>query len=206
MCIITNIMNQRLVKSANSVVELSHDMQQILRSPAVIPNTEITFHLAADVPRLLKQKLFEMMRHNMQHMYENAKGWGWDPKFKWKELFSSKARYLICQQTTEPFDVLGFSHFRFQVDTESEPAEAVLYIYELQIVEGARKKGLGLRMMQILEALALKYNMRKTMLTVFKENTGAMKFYTEKAHYEVDASSPSCWDKDEDYEILCHKM
>jgi ribosomal protein S18 acetylase RimI-like enzyme len=193
---------RRCVKAANSVTCLAQGVQQLLSAPALIPNTELTLQAAGDLPRLLKQNIFEVLRLNMRDMYENAQGWGWDGEGKWEELFAPEARYLICQQTEEPHAVLGFSHFRFTIDDDGEPAEAVLYVYELQLAEGARRKGLGLRMMQILEALAAKHCMAKTMLTVFNENAAAMSFYRSKAGYEIDASSPSCWDREEDFEIL----
>jgi ribosomal protein S18 acetylase RimI-like enzyme len=193
---------RRCVKAANAVTCLAQGVQQLLSAPPLIPKTELTVRAAGDLPRLLKQKLFEVLRLNMRDMYENAQGWGWDGESKWEELFAPEARYLICQQIEEPHAVLGFSHFRFTIDDDGDPAEAVLYVYELQLAEGARRKGLGLRMMQILEALAAKHCMAKTMLTVFNENAGAMSFYRNKAGYDIDASSPSCWDRDEDFEIL----
>ena len=40
------------------------------------------------------------------------------------------------------------------------------------------------------------------MLTVFRENTSALTFYTSKMKYSVDESSPSACGEDEPYEIL----
>ena len=57
--------------------------------------------------------------------------------------------------------------------------------------------------MLILEMVALTYDLPKLMLTVFKNNRAAMRFYTEKLNYVIDDSSPSKFgDSDEAYEIL----
>eukprot|EP00953_Heterococcus_sp_UTEX-ZZ885_P020923 11707-Heterococcus_DN1.PRE.1 len=93
---------RRCVKAANSVTCLAQGVQQLLSAPALIPNTELTLQAAGDLPRLLKQNIFEVLRLNMRDMYENAQGWGWDGEGKWEELFAPEARYLICQQTEEP--------------------------------------------------------------------------------------------------------
>ena len=57
--------------------------------------------------------------------------------------------------------------------------------------------------MLILEMIALTYDLPKLMLTVFKNNRAAMRFYTEKLNYVIDDNSPSKFgDSDELYEIL----
>jgi GNAT superfamily N-acetyltransferase len=100
---------------------------------------------------------------------------------------------------------VGYSHFRF--DYEDEKKANVLYMYELQLEERARGKGLGKFLMQVLELLAIKYSMQSLMLTVFLCNKDAMAFY-QKMKYEVDSTSPSkdikiiVADTDNDYEIL----
>eukprot|EP00903_Cladosiphon_okamuranus_P018756 g17258.t1 len=104
----------------------------------------------------------------------------------------------------------GYCHFRFAWDQDDNEdgegvggTEDVLYVYELQVASWAKRRGLGRRMMQALELLANRHGMTKVMLTVFKENTQAMSFYTKKMKYGVDKDSPSNWDQpDEVYEIL----
>ena len=68
-----------------------------------------------------------------------------------------------------------------------------------------KRKGLGTFLMQIAELIAWKFNFEKVALTVFKNNTEALKFYKEKLKYSVDDTDPS--DEVEDpseigYEIL----
>ena len=59
-------------------------------------------------------------------------------------------------------------------------------------------------MMQICELMARKNAMKKVMLTVFKTNVAAMRFYTKKMKYQIDEISPSLSDEDfsQSYEIL----
>ena len=106
-----------------------------------------------------------------------------------------------------------------------------MYIYEVQIDDRFRRKvgiciaaypflwgkelrnlkrivnfpqGVGKRLMQILELVARKWEMKYMFLTVFQSNVNAMQFYMQKCKYQIDDSSPSmCYlDSDAKYEIL----
>jgi ribosomal protein S18 acetylase RimI-like enzyme len=69
----------------------------------------------------------------------------------------------------------------------------------LQVLQ---KQGAGQILMRMLTQLALHYHMRKTSLTVFKNNQAAMAFY-KKIGFVVDSNSPSNFGcPDECYEIL----
>ena len=82
--------------------------------------------------------------------------------------------------------LLAFSHFRYDMDYDDE----VLYIYEIQLEDSVRRKGLGRFMMQVLEVMAFKADMRKIMVTVFKHNPGAQKFFKDALKYEIDETCP----------------
>ena len=63
--------------------------------------------------------------------------------------------------------------------------------------------------MTLVELLSLQLQMTKVILTVFKCNTGAMRFYMNKLKgYEVDECSPSNFEGEEDvdYEILSKRI
>jgi len=53
------------------------------------------------------------------------------------------------------------------------------------------RKGLGKFLMQILELIGKKTQMRSISLTVQSANTGAMEFYTRALKYNLDDFSPS---------------
>jgi len=108
-------------------------------------------------------------------------------------------------------NIVAFCHFRFEPNDKDLPPmeqEAVLYVYEVQVSENARRGGLGRRLMSIIELIAMKrMDLKKVVLTVFKANQIAMDFYLKKMKYVIDESSPSQFVQDEgedavDYEIL----
>jgi len=144
---------------------------------------------------------------------------------KRKELTHDDARFVIVltndisttnsvaesgEESAKKQIVLGFAHFRYEEDDEDDPTVPVSYLYELQIQSTQQKAGIGKRLMNIVELLALKSHMHKVMLTVFKANKKAMGFYLNKMKYEVDENSPSNFEGEEnencDYEILSKNL
>lgn len=79
----------------------------------------------------------------------------------------------------------------------------VLYCYEIQLEESVRRKGLGKFMMKVLELMMMKSDLLKIMLTVFKHNDVASKFFKEVLKYEIDETCPYDTVYEQfDYEIL----
>jgi N-alpha-acetyltransferase 40 len=143
----------------------------------------------------------DLFRTNMAELYE-ASSWGLDMEEKAHELRHDKARFLLLVNNDTDDDgskkkLAAFVHFRFEYDDEDSPTCAVLYVYEIQIDGTYRRHGIGCRLMRIVEAIAAKEEMSKTVLTVFRTNQGAMRFY-RKLGYAIDDSNPS----DADYDIL----
>ena len=62
-------------------------------------------------------------------------------------MFDDRARYLIARSTAEENTgkLLAFAHFRFDMDYDDE----VLYVYEIQLEDCVKRKGLGKFMMQV---------------------------------------------------------
>ncbi|KAL7454153.1 hypothetical protein ACHAWC_005783 [Mediolabrus comicus] len=107
-------------------------------------------------------------------------------------------------------NVIGFAHFRYEKD-EDTPTLPITYLYELQISSLYTSNGLGHKLMTIIELLSLNFQIYKIILTVFKCNTGAMKFYLEKLKgYEIDECSPSNFEgvenENAEYEILSKRL
>lgn len=150
-------------------------------------------------------KLFHV---NMGELYRQS-SWGLDMKEKENDLKHPNARFLIIvdESNDHPPDdktlkLISFCHFRFEIDDEDHPQNEVLYLYEIQIDESARRNGIGKRMMQLLEIIAMQMQMRKVVLTVFHSNKSAMDFY-HNLKYKVDETSPSQYEGESaDYEIL----
>ncbi|KAI8637440.1 hypothetical protein BD408DRAFT_353776 [Parasitella parasitica] len=124
-------------------------------------------------------------------------------------MLAPQARYLIARSATEPFDFKGFLHF--QMVQEETMDDAIMancaYCYEIQLAQSARNQGLGEYMMNLLSQIGAYWKMDKVMLTVFKANQGAFKFYIKKLGFELDEISPgACLPlykaKKFDYELL----
>ena len=79
----------------------------------------------------------------------------------------------------------------------------VFYCYEIQLEESVRRKGLGKFMMKVLELMMMKADLLKIMLTVFKHNDVASKFFKEVLKYDIDETCPYDTVYEQfDYEIL----
>lgn len=144
----------------------------------------IEFKRSVDLDEETKEFVFQLCKKNMQKLYESYGSNGWKDREKKEELSEEKACYLIVRnQEKQP---VAFVHFRFDLEFDEE----VLYCYEIQLTEEFRRKGLGKFLMQILELMAYKTEMLKVMLTVFKSNDSAVKFFMDALKFEVDDISP----------------
>lgn len=176
-------------------------------------NAKVTFY-PSPLPTDLHDSCLRLFERNMADMYLDS-SWGLDLDEKAAELRHETARFLIVEEadavagcgddtnSNNKRNVLAFSHFRFEPNDEDRPTQQVLYVYEIQVSSQAQRSGLGKRLMNIMELIALKLDMKKIMLTVFKNNGAAMSFYLDRMKYEIDESSPSNFDGEvADYEIL----
>ena len=199
-----------LPASATTVSELEEDRKSSVTSVRI-------GHFTSPLPPPLLEQCLNLFEENMGEFYRSS-SWGLDMNEKRKELTHDDARFLLVIMDDDESDaaveespkVLGFAHFRYEEDDEDDPTAPVSYLYELQIQSTQQKAGLGKRLMNIVELLALSSKMHKVMLTVFKTNKKAMGFYLNKMKYEVDESSPSNFEGEEnencDYEILSKSL
>ncbi|KAJ6084203.1 hypothetical protein N7486_011003 [Penicillium sp. IBT 16267x] len=81
--------------------------------------------------------------------------------------------------------VLGFLSFMVTYEDGKE----VVYCYEIHLSAAARGRGLGALLMSRMEEIGRSVGVEKAMLTVFKSNVVACRFY-EKSGYVVDEYSP----------------
>jgi GNAT superfamily N-acetyltransferase len=144
----------------------------------------------------------DLFQKNMADLYRRS-NWGLDLDGKRKEMNHEHARFLLVRD--QEGELVAFLHFRFDVNDDDEPTEEVLYIYELQIARNYTGMGIGRRLVAITELVALRTDMKKVMLTVFKANADAYRFYTKRMNYHIDPMSPSQHGEEADYEILSKK-
>ncbi|ORY94828.1 hypothetical protein BCR43DRAFT_494655 [Syncephalastrum racemosum] len=144
----------------------------------------------------------------MYTMYAESKD-GWNDAHKKKEMRVPEARYLIARSADEPHDLKGFLYFQllYEETMDDNVMAAVAYCFELQIAPAARNQGIGEFLLQLLCHIGHHWNMEKVMLTVFKANERAMRFYTQKLGFDLDEISPGkvlppSRMREFDYEIL----
>lgn len=137
------------------------------------------------------QWAFELTKKNMESLY--ASTWGWNDKDKQKEMGDDRMWFLIAfdQSTNDP---VAFTSFRFDIDY----GYPVVYCYEIQLQSSLQRKGLGKFLMQVLQLMAIKYEMHKVVATVLDCNEASQKFFVDKLGYTEDETSPD----DECYRIL----
>jgi ribosomal protein S18 acetylase RimI-like enzyme len=189
----------------------------------VHPNTTMKseWQQPIDNSSLLIKECWNLFEANMGDWYRNS-SWGLDQEAKIDEWKHEDARFLFVQrqqQRTEgrvqenenSIGLVAFVHFRIcyddDDDDEGDPERVVLYLYEIQVAESVRRRGVGQILMHLLEDICRDAAQLDTLLlTVFRNNTMAMQFYREKLKYQIDTSSPHPDDVDADYEILCKKL
>ncbi|KAF8072830.1 NAA40 [Scenedesmus sp. PABB004] len=166
----------------------------------------IAFKHAEQLTPAERDGVWALFEANMAAVYE-ADAQKWQPRAKRRELFHDDARYFLM--TDEQGELLAFTHFRFEVEENLLEAEElaaaalpryspVLYCYELQAAPPARRKGVGRRLMQLLELVALKFKLHAVLLTVQRSNGGAHAFYGRLGYKQ----HPSCPERNgfEDFE------
>lgn len=99
--------------------------------------------------------VFDLTKRNMYQVYTSAPDWGWSDKKKRAELFTPEMRFLIAKRRSDGVP-LGFVAFTFLLEDEYD----ILYLFELQLVPEAQRKGLGKHLMQVLELTARKQGMQ----------------------------------------------
>merc|ERR1712038_928509 len=182
-------MNARvaIVKAANNTTDPLENLPSFKKYNKNDLEVELTAERLTDLDETTKTWLMEVLEKNMKALYEES-DWGWKESTKRDEMFDDRAWYLMARSVAseDAGKLLGFSHFRFDMDYDDE----VLYVYEIQLEDSVKRKGLGKFMMQVLEIMAFKADMSKIMLTCFKHNPAAQKFFKGALKYEIDETCP----------------
>jgi ribosomal protein S18 acetylase RimI-like enzyme len=193
-------------KSGNSLDLLPKSLLALPRCNGGATNPtkdlQLTYSSAATRSETVTNECLALFEENMGDMYR-ASSWGFDMTKKADEFNHRKAHFLMLHELGK---LAAFCHFRYEYDDEDEPSQTALYVYEIQVAAGRRKQGIGKWIMSVVEAIAKVYEHEKVMLTVFKTNTEATRFYIESLGYQIDETSPSVHGHAEDYEILSKQL
>jgi ribosomal protein S18 acetylase RimI-like enzyme len=166
----------------------------------------VEYVVSADVTDDLLKQFVNLFQRNMSELYEQS-SWGLNLEEKAQELQHRKARFLVVRSSGGDELVVAFLHFRICFDDDEDPATVVLYVFEIQVETNYQNQALGRRLMALAEQMAKAVTgIDKVMLTCFKRNVAAMRFYLDKLSYEIDESSPRKWKEYADYEILSKKV
>lgn len=129
------------------------------------------------------------------HYHSSEKGWSRAKKLK--EMGHPAMKYLLLHpapaaslrgkegKLAGPERTDGFLSFMITEEDRSE----VIYCYELHLQPSLQGKGVGRKMMEVMEMIGSKVGVEKAMLTVFRSNDRAVKAY-ERWGYRVDNFSP----------------
>jgi ribosomal protein S18 acetylase RimI-like enzyme len=171
-------------------------------------STTLSYKSSHNISQTIFQQCLDLFRENMSSFYQDS-SWGLDMSEKEEEFHHDHARFLLVFASSSV--LAAFVHFRFEYDHEQYPTCGVLYVYELQVSKHYQGKGLGKSLMEIVHDIGRQQYptvISKIVLTVFKNNSRAIKFYKQTLGYIIDETDPShCQFEEgqchqEDYEIL----
>lgn len=203
-----------LIKMRVDRANAAGGLTSVFPNYSIIKCNDIDVHLHCfkgnTISKHLSQWMLNLTAKNVSQYYEGcqfANGDGWDPISVLKEMTSQKANIIIFSTSKsapsidKSEDLLGFLHYRFEIEFDID----CCYIWDLQLEENSRGKGIGTSIMDPLSSLCSKFQISTFFCTVQKANTTAMKFWKDKWKFEMDENSPDrCWDTSEYYawEIL----
>ncbi|KAI1294510.1 N-alpha-acetyltransferase 40, partial [Mortierella claussenii] len=163
----------------------------------------VAYHID-DMTPVLRTFAVDLVEFNMKDLYMKSKD-GWCREDKEDEMQDVTSRYLIVYHGDVP---VGMVHFQFvEEETMTDQDAQVAYCFELQVMPEYQRRGIGAYLICLLELIGKSAQMEKVMLTVFKANKNAIKFYIDQLQYNYDEISPCvCLTRGRasrfDYEIL----
>ncbi|XP_047993996.1 N-alpha-acetyltransferase 40 [Leguminivora glycinivorella] len=181
------------VTSANKLTDLASLCKELLVYRSNDLDVEMYIQRVTDLEKNVLDWAIDLTERNMKKLYETC-AWGWNKEKKVEEMMDDSAWYLIAKEKSGT--LLAFSHFRFDMDF----GIPVLYCYEVQVEAEGRRRGLGQRVLSVLEKLALATRMRCVRLTALTHNPAASAFF-RACGYVLDETSPALEDAAH-YEIL----
>jgi len=120
----------------------------------------IEYHYPSPLPKDLLDQCKQIFECNMAELYLSS-SWGFDINAKQLEFVNKKARFLTVTQNDPPNAIVAFVHFRFEMNEFNVFRQEVLYIYEIQVLQGFRRLGIGKRLMTLLELVAMRSQKKK---------------------------------------------
>jgi ribosomal protein S18 acetylase RimI-like enzyme len=145
--------------------------------------------LTAENKGLLEQCL-ELIESTSAEDYRHSET-KWSVSKKRKEMHLPDMRYAILvadndgEEESPDSKLAGFVSFMITYEDGKE----VIYCYEIHLAKPWQGKGFGRKLMAVVEGVGRNVGVEKSMLTVFKTNSRAVKMY-EGLGYSEDEFSP----------------
>ncbi|GBE59536.1 GNAT family protein [Babesia ovata] len=153
----------------------------------------LAYYTGLNAPQDLIDRVFTLTRNNMSRLYNEANFLGgWRDRMKYREISAPKTHLLVLSD--EDGTLMGFISYRFMMISDCQPPTEVCYIYELQVDELFRSRGVGTFLIGAAMAIARWAGAKKLMCTVLKLNTRALSFYRSKCGFVNDESDPDSYD------------
>ncbi|KAK1142826.1 N alpha-acetyl-transferase [Aspergillus melleus] len=150
----------------------------------------LNIYTADSIPTTDFEACFRLIELTSSNAYTGS-SFGWSPSRKLKEMRLPDMRYMVLRRGTRAAgedgsaQPLGFLSFMVTYEDGKE----VIYCYEIHLSPDAQGQGLGEQLMRRLANIGRRIGLEKAMLTVFRSNTQAVRFY-DKLGYVEDEFSP----------------
>ncbi|KAL4910929.1 acyl-CoA N-acyltransferase [Aspergillus multicolor] len=198
---------QELAGTRPTKDEDENDAQEGPSSELEIDTYDLSIYTAATIPTSELSSCFKLIELTSSAAYKSS-SMGWSPVEKRKEMKLPDMKYMILRQRApaveedkgsvsegnedpereRPSPTGEFAGFLEFMVTYEDGYE-VLYCYEIHLTPEAQGQGLGEALLERFERIGQRIGLEKAMLTVFKSNSRAIKFYT-RAGFEEDENSP----------------
>ena len=160
----------------------------------------IRFNTASNIHPEDLEACFKLVEFTSSLDYKSSSV-GWSATQKREEMADPDMKYLLLTDGTS-YKVDGFLSFMLTREDELP----VIYCYEIHISPDLQGRGIGRKLMGLMENIGQQAGVKGSMLTVFTKNEVARKMY-ERMGYSIHDSSPSPRRlrgriKEPDYQIL----
>lgn len=181
------ITQQRLENTGRELVDLVRRSTQLIHAPHV----EFLYasSLKLNENKFILDACFKLIEESSAADYK-ASEVRWSPASKRREMVLPDMKYFVIsssavEEANVPTQVLGFVSFMVTYEDGYE----VIYVYEIHLDEQLRGQGIGAVLMNEVESIGQRVGVEKCMLTVFRSNKKAVRWY-ERLGYSVDDFSP----------------
>jgi N-alpha-acetyltransferase 40 len=162
---------------------------------SMIGDLQLTLASCTEMPASLHEACVALIELTSGSHYQASEK-GWSKPRKLREMRHPAMKYMLLlpsplpltegeDETGDPDHIVGFLSFMI---TEEDGFE-VIYCYELHLQPKLQGKGVGKRMMEVMEIIGDRIGLEKAMLTVFRSNVSALKAYGSWG-YRVDEFTP----------------